>query len=151
MAAEIRPLIPAVAFRFDVTFGGLSAGFSKVSGLREESDVIEYREGTDDTKHRKFPGLRTFPNIVCERGLGASSILVKLRKTVLECKMKRDSMVIKVMSCTGNTMRTITAEAAWIVALEIGDLDANSSEVAIEIAEFAHEGVYKNVMFSEND
>lgn len=138
---DIRVLDPAVAFRFEVQIGNANVGFSKVSGLREESDIIEYREGTDPIQHRKIPGLRTFPNVVCERGLGPATDMVRLRDDVIRCREPfRNSIVVKVKNCDGQDARILTFEKSWMVAIEIGDLDASASEVAIEMLEFAHEG-----------
>lgn len=137
---EARVLDPAVAFRFEVNARDANMGFSKVSGLREESEVIEYREGTDAIQHRKLPGLRTFPNLVLERGVGPGFVLVQWRDDVIRCQNFRTQVQVVVKNCDGTPSRAYTFEKAWPVALEFSDLDAGASEVQIETVELAHEG-----------
>lgn len=137
---EARVLDPAVAFRFEVFARNANLGFSKVSGLREESEVIEYREGTDPIQHRKIPGLRTFPNLVLERGVGPGQELVAWRDDVIACREFRSQVQVKVKNCDGTDARLYSFERAWPVALEFTDLDAGASEVQIEMMELAHEG-----------
>ena len=43
-------------------------GFSKCSGLSAKTDVIEYREGGQNSTKQKSPGLTEFPNVTLERG-----------------------------------------------------------------------------------
>lgn len=138
--AEAKVLDPAVAFRFEVFARGANLGFSKVSGLREESEVIEYREGTDPIQQRKLPGLRTFPNLVLERGVGPGRELIQWRDDVIACHDYRAQVLVKVKTCDGADARTYTFEKAWPVAMEFSDLDAGASEVQIETMELAHEG-----------
>ena len=53
---------PYSSFNFLVEIDGLDqsaiAGFSEVSGLTNETDIIEYREGSEDITVRKLPGMR---------------------------------------------------------------------------------------------
>src|SRR5262249_60821423 len=59
-----RPLDPFANFNFLVESGGLiQAGFSECTGLNSETNVIEYREGADDTTVRKLSGLSKFGNV----------------------------------------------------------------------------------------
>lgn len=139
--AEARVLDPAVAFRFEVQARGANLGFSKVSGLREESEVIEYREGTDPIQVRKIPGLRTFPALVFERGIGPGRELIAWRDAVIACiDPFRETVTVTIKNCDGETARVLTFERAWPSALEMSDLDASASEVAIEMLELSHEG-----------
>src|SRR3546814_3541791 len=43
------------------------AGFSEVSGLDTETDLIEYRNGNEEITVRKLPGLRKFTHITLKR------------------------------------------------------------------------------------
>ena len=140
--AEAKVHDPAVAFRFEVQARDANLGFSKVSGLREESEVIEYREGTDPSTMRKIPGLRQYPALVFERGMTAQGLaLVKWREDVLACvEGFRVTATVLIKNCDGTPARTITFEQAWPSSLELSDLDAGASEVNIETLELAHEG-----------
>jgi phage tail-like protein len=146
--AEASVLDPASAFRFEVQARNANMGFSKVSGLREEQDVIEYREGTDPIQHRKIPGLRTFPNLVCERGIGPGTELIAWRQAVILAQDFRATVTVRVKNCDNTLARVLTFEKAWPMALEMSDLDASSSEVSIESLEIAHEGRVDKVIAS---
>ena len=57
-------------FRFRITIPGFDVvGFSKVSGIRQATEVLPYREGGDNTVTRKLIGQTDFAPIVLERGL----------------------------------------------------------------------------------
>ncbi len=144
--ADARVSDPAVTFRFRVICPKLvaPAGFSKVSGLRDESEVIEYREGSDQNlAKRKYPGMREFPALVFSKGAtrDASSLLT-WRKLVLSGPgaAYRAPVFIGVNDALGAVVRSYSVDSAWPSSLEIADLDAMSSEVAIESMELQHEG-----------
>lgn len=139
---ETRITDPVTNFRFIVNSSQWArAGFSKVSGLKEESDVIEYREGIDPAYLQKFPGLRKFPEVTFERGLTRECKgLIQWRNAVIQCRPGYKSFVtVDVQTCPGVAARTINLPAAWPSALEISDLDAKASEIAIETMTLQHE------------
>jgi len=142
---------PAVTFRFELQAGSrlVNAGFSKIGGLKEESDVIEYREGSDPTVLRKIPGLRKYDVLTCERGLTAQGKeLVGWRTDVIDCvEPFRSDVDVTVKNCDGEVARTIKFQSAWPSSLEISDLDAKTSEVAIETMALAHEGKHDASIF----
>ncbi len=60
---------PFPRYQFLVEIEGIvRAGFMTVSGLEEETEVREYREGTDQTSVRKLAGLNSYSLIVFEMG-----------------------------------------------------------------------------------
>ena len=60
---------PYGQFNFLIEIDGVTrAGFSEVSGLTTDTNVIEYREGQEVTTVRKLPGLMKYTNIVLKRG-----------------------------------------------------------------------------------
>lgn len=64
---------PYRTFNFLVEIDGVTAaGFSECSGLSTETEVIEYREGSDRGGVRKLSGLTKYSNIVLKRGITAS-------------------------------------------------------------------------------
>ncbi|TVR58513.1 MAG: hypothetical protein EA422_16105 [Gemmatimonadales bacterium] len=57
------------ACRFSAESGGARLGFSSIRGLNRETDVVEYREGTDrSTETRKVPGISRGDRITLVRG-----------------------------------------------------------------------------------
>ena len=60
---------PLPKFHFQVEWGGTNLGFSEVSGLDVETEVIEYRHGASpDYSSVKMPGRQKYSNITLKRG-----------------------------------------------------------------------------------
>jgi phage tail-like protein len=65
-------------FNFRVEIDGVAIGsFTGVDGLSVEQEVVEYREGSDDTV-RKLPGRLKWGDITLKRGFRADSSLSSL-------------------------------------------------------------------------
>ena len=61
---------PLSKFHFQVEWGGTKIGFTEISGLDSELEVIEYRQGASPEYSKiKMPGLRKFSNITLKRGM----------------------------------------------------------------------------------
>ena len=60
---------PFAACNFLIDIDGYKAGFSEISGLDLTTDPIEYRNGNEDIRVRKLPGLKKFSNITLKRGV----------------------------------------------------------------------------------
>ena len=160
-------------------------GFSNVSGLSDESEVIEYREGKDPLHMARVAGMRSLGSVTLERGItpgrprgehlqkslnaGVFFDLSMWRQGVAEVEsgtnafLMMDSVVMSpntlrkhvIIDALGDGQRTspsvnssFTEERAayggrvsaatwklyncWPTSLEIGDLDASSSDILIE-------------------
>jgi len=141
--ADVRLSDPATNFRFQVDCIFTRAGFSKISGIKEESDVIEYREGTDSAYLQKFPGMRKYPEMTFERGMTREARgLLDWRKWVIKeiVGYKVQTQVV-VNTAPGVVVRRVTLPSSWPSALEMSDLDAKASEIAIESMTLQHEGL----------
>ena len=82
---------PYGSFDFLLEIDGIvAAGFSEVSGLASETEVMEYREGGEAVNTlRKIPGLTKYSNIVLKRGVTADKSLWNWRKTVVDGHAQR--------------------------------------------------------------
>ena len=135
---------PIHNYKFCINVEGVGKiGCTKVTGLDESHDVIEYREGCDAPTMRKQPGLKSFSNVSLERGVTADSTqFLAWRADITSTgKAVRKTVIIQVMDGPGNPVRTYTLYKAWPIKLEFGDLDASSSEVYMETLELVHEGL----------
>jgi phage tail-like protein len=64
---------PYKGMRFRVEIHGIQqAGFSECSSVGSHLEVIEYREGGDPDRVRKFPGKRSCPDITLKWGTADS-------------------------------------------------------------------------------
>jgi len=160
---------PIRNFKFAVVFSGVNgparAGFSRVSGLKEQTEVVEYREGTDRGSPRKLFGQTTYDNLVCERGITQDSELWTWRKMVSnynkgkdlaaegdaeggtgpESDLLRRNVEVQLGDYHAETGITAPwtwiANAAWPMSLEIGEFSGDGNDVVVETVEFAHEGL----------
>ena len=85
-----RPTDPFASFNFKLEIEGITvAGFSEVTGLNQESNVIDYREGQEPITPRKLPGLNKFGNITLKRGISPDLSVYNWRKTVTDGDIER--------------------------------------------------------------
>jgi phage tail-like protein len=133
---------PYRAFNFLVEIDGVTAaGFSECSGLSTETEVIEYREGSDRGGVRKLPGLTKYSNIVLKRGITASRDLWNWRRVVINGGVDRRSGRIVILGEDRNPVATFRFIEGWPSKWEGPKLSAKGNEVAIETLEIAHEGL----------
>jgi phage tail-like protein len=129
-------------FRFVVDIDGNRAGFTSVSGLAAEAEVIEYREGWDGlTSTRKLPGRVKYPNVTLRRGVTTDRFLWDWWKMILAGTVQRRNVGIILLDDDRNEVLRWSLNEAWIAKIEVSDLDAEGNEVAIESIELAHEGL----------
>lgn len=147
MANDPKKEYPLPKFHFMVEWGGTRMGFTEISGLSFETEVIEYREGSSPVYNkRKLPGLTKYSNIVLKRGvfLGDFEFYEQWKKTAMfqegKEKFRRD-VVIRLLDEEHKPVLTWAARNAWPCKVTYGDLHAASSEVLIETMELVHEGL----------
>jgi phage tail-like protein len=128
---------PYAAYNFLVEIDGIAvAGFSEVSGLELESDVIEYRTGADDVTLRKLPGIRKFPNVMLKRGITGDTSLFEWARS----RDRRNAVVVLLDDGREPVLRW-RLRNAWPAKYAGPALNAKNSEVAIETLELVHEGL----------
>ena len=133
---------PYGRFNFLLEIDGIArAGFSEVSGLTTETNVVEYREGADRaSSFRKLPGLTKFSNITLKRGITQDRSLWDWRKTVMDGATRRADGSIILLDESRKEVVRWNFRNAWPCKWEGPTLNAKSSDVAIETLELAHEG-----------
>lgn len=118
------------------------AGFSDVTGLTHDTDLIPYREGTDmNLSVRNLMGLRTFTRIQCKRGITTSRALWLWRLNILNGVADRRNGSILLLNETRKRVVEWHFEEGWISKYEGPVLNAKGNEVAIESIEIVHEGL----------
>ncbi len=134
---------PLPAFHFRVDWNGKRIGFTEVSGLKREHQVIEYREGASpEYSVQKMPGIPKFDNITCKRGIvaGDNDFWNWLQTTQLNTVARRD-VTISLLNEKHEPVMVWKARNAFPVTLEGPGLKSTGNEVAIETLVFAHEGI----------
>jgi phage tail-like protein len=135
---------PYGQFNFQVELEGIpiQAGFSEVSGLSTDTNIIEYREGGEKAgTARKLPGLMKYANIVLKRGWTKDKALWEWRKTVIDGLTKRHNGAITLLDENRQPAMRWKFHEGWVSKWEGPALNAKTSEVAIETMEIAHEGL----------
>ena len=126
-------------------------GFTEVSGLDYQIDLIEYRHGNDPNFSKvKMPGLRKFSNVTLKKGViqGYKESNAefytwigdgKNAGTVRKRLDYRRNIVITLNDEEGNPVVAWTLTNAFPVKVAFTDLKADANEVSVETLELAIE------------
>jgi phage tail-like protein len=132
---------------FRVTLGGKdSIGvFREVSGLSSETELIEQSEVDERGQAfvRVLPGARKWGDITLKRGVDNNLDLWKWRQQAEEegPDAARVDGTIELLDAQGRPVATYTFRSGWPSKYQGPDLNAASSDVAIETIEITHEGL----------
>jgi len=134
---------PLVKFHFQVEWGGTKIGFTEVSGLDVETEVVEYRHGASPEYSKvKMPGMQKFSNITLKRGTFKSdNEYFAWWNTVKLNTIERRDITISLLNEEHEPVVTWKVKNAWPTKIQSTDLKADGNEVAIESMEIVHEGL----------
>ena len=134
---------PFLAGNFRVDINGItSTSFSEVCGLEAEIEIVDYRNGDEKQNAvRKLPGLNKYSNVVLKRGITADQSLWNWLESALNGNIQRANVVITLLDLADNPVWICKLSNAWPCKWTGPVLIAQSSEVAIETLEIAHEGL----------
>jgi len=134
---------PLVKFHFQVEWGGTKIGFTEVSGLDVETEVVEYRHGASPEYSKvKMPGMQKFSNLTLKRGTFATdNEYFNWWNTVKLNTIERRDITISLLNEEHNPVITWKVKNAWPAKVQSTDLKADGNEVAIESMEIVHEGL----------
>ncbi len=134
---------PFVNFNFLVESGGvLAAGFSEITGMNGEVQVVEYREGRDPNSNtRKLAGLSKYGNVTLKKGVVVDQDFFKWFKTGVDGDILRLDISILLLDEQRQEKVHYNLTNAWPVKFMAPDLKAAANEVAINSLELAHEGL----------
>ncbi len=149
---------PLTKMSFVVDFGATgTCAFSEVTGVESSVDVIEFRQGNANTLSlMKVPGLVHHGNVTMKYGMTTDTTLVSWFYDCVNSerqKFERKTDIIITLLDTSQAIQTssekYTAAAgegvqwklhdAWITKLNMPDLDAKTSDIAIASIEVAYE------------
>jgi len=134
---------PLVKFHFQVEWGGTKIGFTEVSGLDVETEVVEYREGNSPEYAKiKMPGMQKFSNLTLKRGTFKSdNDYFAWWNTVKLNTIERRDITISLLNEVHEPVVTWKVKSAWPTKIQSTNLKADGNEVAIESMEIVHEGL----------
>lgn len=134
---------PLPKFHFQVEWGGAKIGFTEVSGLDVEREVIEYRDGSSKEYSKlKQPGLTKYSNITLKRGsfAGDNDFYDWWSSIKLDSVERRD-ITISLLNEEHEPVITWKAKNAWPSKITPTDLKSDDNSIAIESMEMVHEGL----------
>ncbi len=146
---------PLTRMNFFVTVAGINAtaAFSEVTGVDATVEVIEFRQGNAGSLAPvKIPGLVKHGNVTLKMGYTIDNAF---KTWVQECvaegrgAIPRNNIQIEMIDINGGAPQTLQTSVggtrtwilsnAWVTKYTAPDLDAKTSEVAIESVEIAYE------------
>jgi|MudIll2142460700_1097286.scaffolds.fasta_scaffold12151_4 phage tail-like protein len=128
-------------------------GFSKISGIGQEAELIEYREGDESLAQRKIPGLIKTDACTLARGValvpGFHAMLAwkEACSTAMYGSIDgqentyRHNVHIQVLNRQGLPEFELVLVNAWPRKMSYGDLDANASDIWLTEVEFVYEAL----------
>jgi len=141
---------PLPKFHFEVNWGGTRMGFTEVTGLDVETEVIEYREGNSPVYSKSAqPGLQKNSHVTLKRGTVLEDFeffrlwreTAKFQESNKIKKVFRRDITIKLLNEEHQPIISWTLINAWPTKVQSTDLKADGNEVAIETMELVHEGL----------
>lgn len=138
--------VPKFYFSVDLGSGGSVIPFQEVSGMDVESQVIEYRSGSDKAfSVSKMPGLVKYSNVTLKKGMfkGDNKFWEWYGKIKMNT-IERATITITLMDEAGGALFTWVLDRAWPCKITVTDLKSDGNEVAIETIELVHEGITQN-------
>lgn len=147
MAGRVCNYHSAYNFRVEIP-GFADAYFKTVSGLRQEVEVEEIREG-GNLLPTKLPGVGNVPNVTFERGRTNDESIVDWFTEIADfangvgadpCddSFKRNIAVVQ-LNRRGEEIKRYTLINAFPVAIEHGEWDNDSTDKVIETMEVAYD------------
>lgn len=129
-------------YNFLVEIDGITrAAFQEVSGFDSTIDVIEHREGGENTTLRKLPGMTKYSNITLKWGMTDDRELYDWHRDAVQGTIERKNGSIVLLGRDGAEVARWNFFRAWPTKWDGPDLNAEGNDVAIELLELAHEGV----------
>lgn len=135
---------PLPKFHFQVEWGGSRIGFTEVSGLDAETELIEYRDGASpEYGKQRMPGMQKYSNITCKRGSfeGDNEFFEWWKTTRTLGTPERRDLIISLLNEEHSPVMVWKIKNAFPTKVQATDLKSDGNEVAIETLELAHEGI----------
>ncbi|MCG6901992.1 MAG: phage tail protein [Rhodobacter sp.] len=134
---------PLPKFHFQVEWGGAKLGFTEVSGLDAETEVIEYRVGTSPEYTKlKMPGMTKHSNATFKRGTyKGDNEFYEWWNTVALNTIERRDITISLLDEAHAPVMVWKLKNAWPSKVVSTDLKADGNETAIESIEVVYDSL----------
>lgn len=134
---------PLPKFHFQVEWGGARIGFTEVTGLDVETEIIEYRTGERrEYSKMKIPGMQKYSNVTMKRGVVQSdNDYFNWWNTVALNKVERRDITISLLNEEHAPVMVWKLKNAWASKIQSTDLKADGNETAIESVEIVYDSM----------
>ena len=139
---------PYGGFNFQVTINGVSddgsavkGSFSEASGLETEVSPIDYRNGSEDIRVRKIPGLKKFTNITLKRGITGDIDFWNWILRAMKGQVQRADGSVLLLDENRREVMRWNFTRGWPCKWTGPGLNAANNEIAMETLEICHEGL----------
>ncbi len=134
---------PYFGYRFRVEIEGVQAGgFSEISGLETQVEVLSYREGGENQFEHKLPGPASYPsNLQLRHGLADPDLFWDWLVQVSLGVVIRRSLTITLLAASGEPAMVWDCRGAFPVRWSGPELNAATGAVALETVQLAHHGL----------
>ena len=152
---------PYKNFKFRVKWDGrYVAGVSKVSALKRSTEMVEHREGGDNSTSRKSPGRTKYEAVTLERGVTHDLEFERWANKVwnfgaglgqeVSLKDFRKDISIEVYNEAGQKVLAYNLFRCWVSDYQaLPDLDANANAIAIQTLKLENEGWERDLSVTE--
>lgn len=134
---------PFPTFQFTVKCFGLEATFQEVSGLEQETQIIEYRGSSSPTFSTvKMPGLSKFGKVTMKRGVFPNDpAFWEAFNSMNMNTIKRHPVEITLLDENGAPQMAWTLNNAWPTKISGVSEESEGNEIVVESVEIAFESL----------
>jgi len=133
---------PLARFQFRVVYDNMEFIFQEVTGLSNETQVIEYRHNNSKVFDTiKMPGIQKLGNVTLKKGIFKGDDDLWKNFNAIKNTTKKTTVVISLLDESNAVAMSWNLTNAFPTKITATDMKADSNEVAIETMEIAHEGL----------
>jgi phage tail-like protein len=145
MATSGQRRDPFPVYCFQVKITGVAepttAFFKSVSGLKSETDVLDFQEGGQNEFTHRLVGPTKWANLIFKRGFSRDAALANWRQDWVSGSKSRKNGEIVQLDTNLQEVCAWEFKDGWPCKWELSEFDASKSELAIETLEIAHHGL----------
>lgn len=158
--ADVNPMLRGYKYLFNVStasrpdtnrysYKGVAGGFNKVSGISEEIEVIDKRDGTDPFQIRRIKGTHQGGTVQLERGvIQDKRDFLNWFQAVKDGRVPYWTDFFVSLNDVTDPQQNISPPLesyrffnGWPSRYELGELNANESGLAVERLSLVHDGM----------
>ena len=145
---QVAELWPVAKHYYVLSMDGMEIAFQEVTGLDQEIELIEFRDGDSRTySNKKQPALNGPTDVVCKKGTyQGDNRLAEFFQAMVKDKARyrnqaRLDMSVQLLDEMGNPVITWQIQDGFPLKYEGSDLKSDASEIAIETLTITCQGL----------